>query len=175
MLTACVLIQDLNQQALVDMLLMCTSHPTPEIAMVPLNFWYTFCRELDRLEPRELKQSKLTAFAPSLTSLIEVLLRLMRYPEDIDQRTDDQVRARAVQVAVGTISSSTVKQVVSMRRALLSHLSQHYAVSMLSSSDASVAVSYCLDTAAVHQAYHYISSSRCVDHATAVVNYEQWC
>jgi amino acid permease len=97
MLFTCLLMQDLGQQALVDMLLMCTSHPTPEIAMVPLNFWYTFCRELDRLQPRELKQRKLTAFAPSLTSLIEVLLRLMRYPEDIDQRTDDQVRARTVQ------------------------------------------------------------------------------
>jgi transportin-3 len=88
--------QDLNQQTLVDMLLMCTSHPTAEIAMVPLNFWYTFCRELDRLEPREFKQMKRTAYAPSLTSLIEVLLRLMRYPEDIDQRTDDQVRACTV-------------------------------------------------------------------------------
>lgn len=83
--------QDLGQLALAEIMLLCTGHPNHEIATIPLHFWYAFCRSLDRLDPPDLKQAKLDVFSPCLTRLVGVLLRLMCYPEDVDQRTEDQV------------------------------------------------------------------------------------
>ncbi|KAG5187740.1 armadillo-type protein [Tribonema minus] len=83
--------EELGQLSLVRMLLACTAHPTPEIAAIPLQFWFPFCEALGELQPQELRAHKLAVFGPTLDELVMVLVRLMRFPEDLDQRTEDQV------------------------------------------------------------------------------------
>ncbi|CAM9473964.1 unnamed protein product [Scytosiphon promiscuus] len=82
---------DRGQLKLVQLVLMCTSHPDREIATIPLYFWYRFCWTLESLEPAELRTARCTMFAQCLVGLIGVLLVLMRYPEDIDELSDDEV------------------------------------------------------------------------------------
>ncbi|CAM9594406.1 unnamed protein product [Chrysoparadoxa australica] len=83
--------QELGQVSFVELILLCTSHPAHEIATIPLHFWYTFTRALERLRPPELHKAKLEAFGATLNNLIGVLILLMRYPEEFDAIPSDQV------------------------------------------------------------------------------------
>jgi transportin-3 len=82
--------EDVGQVVLVEMLLMCTTHPEPDVAAIPLHFWYRLSRALERLEPKELQQAKLNAFGPYLSRLVDVLGQLLRYPADFEQLRKDQ-------------------------------------------------------------------------------------
>lgn len=43
------------------------------------------------LEPVELRNARYAMFGQSLVDLIAVLLELMRYPEDVDRLSEDEV------------------------------------------------------------------------------------
>ncbi|CAN0101819.1 unnamed protein product, partial [Ectocarpus sp. 12 AP-2014] len=82
---------DRGQLKLVQLVLMCTSHPEREIATIPLYFWYLFCRTLESLEPADLRTARCAMFGPCLIRLIGVLVVLMRYPEDVDELACDEI------------------------------------------------------------------------------------
>ncbi|CAB1115460.1 unnamed protein product [Ectocarpus sp. CCAP 1310/34] len=82
---------DRGQLKLVQVVLMCTSHPEREIATIPLYFWYLFCRTLESLEPADLRTARCAMFGPCLVRLIGVLVVLMRYPEDVDELASDEI------------------------------------------------------------------------------------
>ena len=88
----CFVSQDVQQAALVELLVLCTEHPVQEIAVIPLGFWYRFSCALERLCPVVLRQSKLREFGPWLNKLIDVLIQLLRCPANIDELSSDQVR-----------------------------------------------------------------------------------
>ncbi|CAN0313886.1 unnamed protein product [Pylaiella littoralis] len=82
---------DRGQLKLVQLVLMCTANSDKDIASIPLYFWYRFCRTLEALEPPELRTVRCTMFGQCLVGLIGVLVVLMRYPEDIDELSDNEV------------------------------------------------------------------------------------
>lgn len=47
---------------------------------------------LESLQPAELRNARYAMFGQCVMDLIGVLLVLMRYPEDVDQLSEDEVR-----------------------------------------------------------------------------------
>eukprot|EP00752_Nemacystus_decipiens_P010447 g9307.t1 len=82
---------DRGQLKLVQLVLLCTANPDKDIAIIPLYFWYRFCRNLESLQPPELRTARCGMFGPCLVGLIGVLVLLMRYPEDVDELSHDEV------------------------------------------------------------------------------------
>lgn len=82
---------DRGQLKLVTLVLLCTQHPEREIATIPLYYWYRFCRALEALEPAELRNARYAMFGQCVVDLVGVLLVLMRYPEDVEQLSYDEV------------------------------------------------------------------------------------
>ncbi|CAM9622957.1 unnamed protein product [Discosporangium mesarthrocarpum] len=83
--------QDLNQRALIELVLLCTSHPENEIATIPKYFWYRLSNALTSLEPYDLREKKVREFWPCLSELIKVLVVLMKYPEDMEQLSEAEI------------------------------------------------------------------------------------
>jgi len=50
--------RDLNQKALVSLVLECAKVRDNEVACITMNFWYLFVNSLERLEPYEFRQEK---------------------------------------------------------------------------------------------------------------------
>lgn len=48
-------------------------------------------KTLESLEPEELRNARYAMFGQCVVDLIGVLLVLMRYPEDVEQLSDDEV------------------------------------------------------------------------------------
>eukprot|EP00903_Cladosiphon_okamuranus_P011653 g10961.t1 len=82
---------DRGQLKLVQLVLMCTANPDKDIAVIPLYFWYRFCRNLETLEPPELRKARFSMFGQCLVGLIGVLAVLMRFPEDVDELSRNEM------------------------------------------------------------------------------------
>mmetsp|Transcript_21609 Transcript_21609/g.44535 ORF Transcript_21609/g.44535 Transcript_21609/m.44535 type:complete len:1079 (-) Transcript_21609:1083-4319(-) len=83
--------RELNQAALVDLVLDCSAISDKEIASITLHFWYRFVSWLEDLEPYEFRDHKTNDFANQLMRLLSICTSLMRYPPDIDSLTEDRV------------------------------------------------------------------------------------
>lgn len=51
---------------------------------------------LESLQPADLRNARYAMFGQCVMDLIEVLLVLMRYPEDVDQLSEDEVTREAL-------------------------------------------------------------------------------
>ena len=83
--------RELNQRALVDLVLDCSAIPDHEIASITLHFWYRFVSWLEDLEPYEFRDHKINDFSDQLLRLLSICTSLMRYPPDIDSLSEDRV------------------------------------------------------------------------------------
>jgi len=61
--------EEMNQGALVELVLRCSAIPDPDIAGITLHFWYRFVMGLEELEPFEYRQIKIDSFSGQLTRL----------------------------------------------------------------------------------------------------------
>lgn len=83
--------EEMNQAALVELVLQCSSIPDKDIAGITLHFWYRFVIGLEELEPFEYRQIKIDAFAPQLTRLLTICANLLRYPVGVDDMSPDRL------------------------------------------------------------------------------------
>ena len=83
--------EEMNQAALVELVLQCSSIPDKEIAGITLHFWYRFVIGLEELEPFEYRQIKIDAFTPQLTRLLTISAYLLRYPVGVDDISPDRL------------------------------------------------------------------------------------
>lgn len=83
--------EEMNQAALVELVLQCASIPDKDIAGITLHFWYRFVIGLEELEPYEYRQIKIDAFAPQLTRLLTICANLLRYPVGVDDMSIDRL------------------------------------------------------------------------------------
>ena len=71
----------LNQEALVGLVLHCSSIPDTDIAHITLHFWYKFVSWLESLEPDEYRQLIVDNYTPQLLQLVSpICIQLMKYP-----------------------------------------------------------------------------------------------
>lgn len=92
--------EPLNQVAVVQMVLDCTSHPDVEIGTIPLWFWYKLVKEWRNLDDADpLKAQHHATFSPILSMLVGECVRLLMYPQDIEemgrQEKDDVAHQRS--------------------------------------------------------------------------------
>jgi transportin-3 len=84
---------DAGPMTVVQMVLECSNHSEPEIATIPLHFWYRFTASLEQVPPDNRQR-----FIPCLSTLVTICLRLMHYPEGYadwpEDRKEDQRRLR---------------------------------------------------------------------------------
>ena len=83
--------EEMNQGALVELVLRCSAIPDPEIAGITLHFWYRFVMGLEELEPFEYRQIKIDSFASQLTRLLSICTNLLRYPEGVEDLSADRL------------------------------------------------------------------------------------
>lgn len=82
--------EDMNQAALVDLILACSALPDNDIAAITLNFWYQFITGIEDIEPYQYRQVLIDNFVPQITRLVLICTSLLRYPDDIDSLPDDR-------------------------------------------------------------------------------------
>eukprot|EP00620_Florenciella_sp_RCC1587_P015131 CAMPEP_0182560400 /NCGR_PEP_ID=MMETSP1324-20130603/3107_1 /TAXON_ID=236786 /ORGANISM="Florenciella sp., Strain RCC1587" /LENGTH=1004 /DNA_ID=CAMNT_0024772745 /DNA_START=219 /DNA_END=3234 /DNA_ORIENTATION=- len=76
----------LNQVAVVQIVLDCTSHPDADIGTIPLWFWFRLVKEWRNLEDTNpLKAQHHATFSPLISNLVGECVRLLSYPTDIDE------------------------------------------------------------------------------------------
>ena len=83
--------EEMNQGALVELVLRCSAIPDPEIASITLHFWYRFVIGLEELEPFEYRQIKIDSFAEQLTRLLSICTNLLKYPEGVEDLSADRL------------------------------------------------------------------------------------
>jgi transportin-3 len=83
--------EEMNQSALVELVLRCSAIPDPDIAGITLHFWYRFVMGLEELEPFEYRQIKIDSFAPQLMRLLSICTNLLRYPVGVEDLSADRL------------------------------------------------------------------------------------
>ena len=83
--------EEMNQAALVELVLQCSSISDKDIAGITLHFWYRFVIGLEELEPFEYRQIKIDAFTPQLVRLLTICAHLLRYPVGVDDLSPDRL------------------------------------------------------------------------------------
>jgi transportin-3 len=88
---------EMNQLAVVEMVMECTSHPDPEIYAIPFNFWYRFLMRMDKLQEPH-KAAVVTKYTACLSRLVDCSVKNMHYPPGYaswpEDRREDQRRLR---------------------------------------------------------------------------------
>eukprot|EP00986_Skeletonema_menzelii_P008176 scaffold3367_cov142-Skeletonema_menzelii.AAC.2 len=83
--------EEMNQGALVELVLRCSAIPDPDIAGITLHFWYRFVMGLEDLEPFEYRQIKIDSFSGQLTRLLSICTNLLRYPVGVEDLSADRL------------------------------------------------------------------------------------
>ena len=83
--------EEMNQGALVELVLRCSAIPDPDIAGITLHFWYRFVMGLEELEPFEYRQIKIDSFSGQLTRLLSICTNLLRYPVGVEDLSADRL------------------------------------------------------------------------------------
>lgn len=83
--------EEMNQGALVELVLRCSAIPDPDIAGITLHFWYRFVMGLEELEPFEYRQIKIDSFSGQLTRLLSICTNLLRYPVGVEDVSADRL------------------------------------------------------------------------------------
>jgi len=85
--------EEMNQGALVELVLRCSAIPDPDIAGITLHFWYRFVMGLEELEPFEYRQSqiKIDSFSGQLSRLLSICTNLLRYPVGVEDLSADRL------------------------------------------------------------------------------------
>jgi len=93
--------RDLNQGALVNLVLECAGVTNREVACITMNFWYMFVAEIERLEPYEFRQDKIDGFSRIFTDLVGVCCRLLVVEEGVEEDGDfeDEQRQNRIYTA----------------------------------------------------------------------------
>jgi len=82
--------EDLNQAALVELVLACSAIPDHDIANITLNFWYRFVTTIEMVSPYEYREYVIDSFRSQLTRLVSTCTTtLLRYPSDMDSLPPD--------------------------------------------------------------------------------------
>jgi transportin-3 len=88
---------EMNQLAVVEMVMECAAHYDPEIYSITFNFWYRFLMRLVALEEPS-KTAVINKYRPVLMRLVDSCVRSMHYPEGyaqwLEDKQDDQRRLR---------------------------------------------------------------------------------
>jgi transportin-3 len=80
--------QDLNQIALVKLVLQCAAIADKEVACITMNFWYRFVYCLENIPDMRFRQVKVDYFQPLLIELIDICCALMEFPEEVNGGVD---------------------------------------------------------------------------------------
>mmetsp|Transcript_19136 Transcript_19136/g.29181 ORF Transcript_19136/g.29181 Transcript_19136/m.29181 type:complete len:1057 (-) Transcript_19136:2339-5509(-) len=83
--------EEMNQGALVELVLRCSAIPDPDIAGITLHFWYRFVMGLEELEPFEYRQIKIDSFSGQLTRLLSICTNLLKYPVGVEDLSADRL------------------------------------------------------------------------------------
>lgn len=86
--------RDLNQKALVSLVLECAKVRDNEVACITMNFWYLFVNSLERLEPYEFRQEKIDYFADLVTELVDVCCKLLIVEDGVEEDGDFEEEAK---------------------------------------------------------------------------------
>lgn len=79
--------EELNQIKLVDLMVECTDTPEsisvrPEICSSALEFWFRLVDKFNKMKSKTLKRQRRVMLVPAFTKLVNVLLRIARFPDD---------------------------------------------------------------------------------------------
>ena len=83
--------EEMNQSALVELVLRCSNIPDKEISGITLHFWYRFVLGLEELEPFEYRQIKIDTFTPQLLRLLDICTHLLQYPVGVEDLSPDRL------------------------------------------------------------------------------------
>jgi len=82
---------EMNQGALVELVLLCCEIPDTEIANITLNFWYNFVNALEALEPYRFRQERIDLYTPLLLRLLNICTVLLRFPPNVNDLQPDML------------------------------------------------------------------------------------
>lgn len=73
---------DVNQAKVVEIVLHCSMHPSPELARITFFFWYKLAQGLHQMSNAELQRRRMGQIAPLFQQMVPVCLTLLTLPDD---------------------------------------------------------------------------------------------